>query len=409
LPRWVAWRNERRGKKITKVPYDPRASGTMKAKADDPDTWGTRAEAEAAAARLINGIGGGIGIELGDLGNGRSIGGIDVDTCRDSQTGVIEPWASNVLQRFGYAEVSRFGTGVKAFFTYPSAELQMLRTAMRKRDGEGSGRKWARGKGDHVPSIELYLDGRYFTVTEQRLPETPAELQFVPTDTLLWLIREAGPAFGGGTRKSSASSTDSSRSAAAFRKGAALRRQGRSFEEMAAALRDDPETTEWCREKGDANDGRELRRIWEKAAPQGWLDRCQRNADGKPRCNLANALLAMREAPDLREKFAYDEMLRAPILKKPLELEPDTPTFEPRPVRDVDVTVIQEALQLAGLPALSKDIVHQAVDLRAVELIRFATISTPCNGTVRHASDGGCTPISAPNLETMRAASGRCS
>jgi hypothetical protein len=34
---------------------------------------------------------------------------------------------------------------------------------------------------------------------------------------------------------------------------------------MSAALRSDPETAEWVREKGEANGGRELRRIWEKA------------------------------------------------------------------------------------------------------------------------------------------------
>src|SRR4051812_29118851 len=68
LPRWVAWRNEKRDEKITKVPYSPR--GDRKAEANDPSTWGTRAEAEARAGVIVNGAGGGIGIELGDLGNG---------------------------------------------------------------------------------------------------------------------------------------------------------------------------------------------------------------------------------------------------------------------------------------------------------------------------------------------------
>ena len=39
-PRWVAWRNELRGSKLTKVPYAPDGK---KAKADDSTTWGTRA------------------------------------------------------------------------------------------------------------------------------------------------------------------------------------------------------------------------------------------------------------------------------------------------------------------------------------------------------------------------------
>ena len=38
-----------------------------------------------------------------------------------------------------------------------------------------------------------------------------------------------------------------------------------SFDEMVKALRDDPEVADWVRDKGDANDGRELHRIWDKA------------------------------------------------------------------------------------------------------------------------------------------------
>src|SRR5262249_8207355 len=41
--------------------------------------------------------------------------------------------------------------------------------------------------------------------------------------------------------------------------------------------------------------------------------------------------------------------------------------FEPRPVRDDDVSTLQELLQRSGLERIGKDIVHQAVDLRASE------------------------------------------
>ena len=81
--------------------------------------------------------------------------------------------------------------------------------------------------------------------------------------------RNTQPAFAGnGAAKRAPRGTDSSRSAVAFRKGIALRAAGRSYEEMVEALRSDPETAEWCREKGDANGGRELQRIWEKASRQ---------------------------------------------------------------------------------------------------------------------------------------------
>ncbi len=229
---------------------------------------------------------------------------------------------------------------------------------------EGSGRKWARGKGDHVPSIELYLDGRYFALTDQPLSGSPNGLRSVTTDVLTWLIREAGPVFAGkGPAKRAPSSADSSRSAVAFRKGVALRAAGRMYDEMVEVLRVDPETADWCREKGDADGGRELQRIWDKAADRAWLAHCQYTKDGDLRSNLANVLVALREAPRLREMFAYDDMLRAPILMQSLAIE----TFAPRPVRDEDVTAVQEWLQRAGLTSVSKDTVHQAVDARARE------------------------------------------
>ena len=268
--RWVTWRNELRDGKPTKVPYSPRNG--HKAKADDPATWGTRTEAEAAVPRLVNGSGGGIGLQLGVLGDGRAIGGIDLDTCR-APDGTLQPWAAEVVARVGsYTEISPSGTGAKVFFIFSAAELASLRAIMGKKPGEGSGRKWARGKGDHVPSIELYLDGRYFALTDQPLPGSPNELRPVTTEVLTWLISEAGPAFvgqGPGTR--AARSADSSRSAVAFHKGVALRSAGRTYDEMVEALRTDPETADWCREKGDANGGRELQRIWDKAGQDAWL------------------------------------------------------------------------------------------------------------------------------------------
>src|SRR5262249_1608187 len=61
---------------------------------------------------------------------------------------------------------------------------------------------------------------------------------------------------------------DHSRSAIAFRKGIVLRREGKTFEGMSAALRADSETADWVREKGDAHGGRELRRIWDHTIPE---------------------------------------------------------------------------------------------------------------------------------------------
>jgi Virulence-associated protein E-like domain len=103
-------------------------------------------------------------------------------------------------------------------------------------------------------------------------------------------------------------------------------------------------------------------RLAELQNPTPWLAQCVLGETGKPLAVLANALAAVRAV--MPHAFAYNEMLRAPLLMQPLEdrLEP-----LPRPVTDVDVGIVQERLQHLGLKRLSKDIVHQAVDVRAHE------------------------------------------
>lgn len=93
------------------------------------------------------------------------------------------------------------------------------------------------------------------------------------------------------------------------------------------------------------------------AGPAKWLDKCQTNREGDPRGNLFNAMLALREDPKLAGLFRLDEMLRAPVI-----LDGTV-----RPVTDADVSRLQERLQRAGLETLSRDVAHQAVDLRAAE------------------------------------------
>jgi len=106
-----------------------------------------------------------------------------------------------------------------------------------------------------------------------------------------------------------------------------------------------------------------------RAAPD-WIGRAQCDSRAEPRPNLFNALLALREDPRIFDLFAYDEMLRAPILARPLTsnfIQSDEGIPCPRPVRDDDVGVLQEFLQQSGLEKIGKDVVHQAVDLRARE------------------------------------------
>ena len=264
LSRFVVWRNEESNGRVTKIPYTP--GTTRKARAGDPSTWRTLAEAELSVPQLVNGLGGGVGIEFGDLGDGRAIGGIDYDTCRGAD-GTLELWASESIARFGsYTEISPSGTGVKQFFTYAAADLPDLLKAMQTEGGKA----WKRGGGEHPPAIELYLQGRYFAITEQHLSETPAALMPVTKEVLLQLINVDGPAFARAAKKAPASGrktitgNDGSRSAKAFRIGGKVKRAGGTFEEMTAELKADPETADWYREKAEGNGSRELHRIWDK-------------------------------------------------------------------------------------------------------------------------------------------------
>jgi predicted P-loop ATPase len=97
---------------------------------------------------------------------------------------------------------------------------------------------------------------------------------------------------------------------------------------------------------------------------EAWLALCIRSdgKDAKPLPVLANALAGVRAVwPDA---IAYDEMQCAPMLMQPLQGEND---FESRPLKDVDVDIMQEELQQRGLKRIGKDAMHQAVDVRAHE------------------------------------------
>jgi predicted P-loop ATPase/phage/plasmid primase-like uncharacterized protein len=88
-----------------------------------------------------------------------------------------------------------------------------------------------------------------------------------------------------------------------------------------------------------------------------WISATQRDARDEPRGNLVNALLGLRNDPQIRGSFAYDEMLRADVMAREGW----------RPVTDVDVSAAQEFLQKAGLERVGKDVMHQAIELVAQE------------------------------------------
>lgn len=132
--RAVLWNMEKRDGKLTKVPYIPR-DHQRRAAVDNPSTWGTFVEARAA---VEDGKADGLGVVLGD-----NLAGVDLDGCRNPETGAITAEAEAIIRELNsYTEASPSRTGVKIFLrgTLPPG---------RRRKGK----------------IEMYADGRFFTVT----------------------------------------------------------------------------------------------------------------------------------------------------------------------------------------------------------------------------------------------------
>ncbi|MGO9175720.1 MAG: hypothetical protein ACLQED_06205 [Desulfobaccales bacterium] len=148
-PQWVAFKPD-------KTPVNPKTG--VNAQADNPSTWGEFGQAvKYYEARKGNGVSG-IGYEFSFYD---PYCGIDLDHCRNPETGEIEAWAREIISRLNsYTEISPSGTGIHIL---------------------------VKGKlppgGDHQKNlpdggkIEVYDSLRYFTVTGQHLEGTPATIQ----------------------------------------------------------------------------------------------------------------------------------------------------------------------------------------------------------------------------------------
>jgi putative DNA primase/helicase len=147
-PQWVVWRTTNRNGKTTKPPYSVR-TGRL-ADCRDSETWSEFPTVLAAFRKSKKLEGLGFVLSADD-----PYVGIDLDKCRDPDTGVIEPGAQKIVNRLqSYTEVSPSGTGLHV---------------------------WLRGK---LPSgrrrrghIEMYDCERYLTVTGKHLEGTPATIE----------------------------------------------------------------------------------------------------------------------------------------------------------------------------------------------------------------------------------------
>ncbi len=147
-PQWVCWKLEERDGKATKVPYSPNSG--RRASSTDGSTW-TTFEAAVAAADHFDGIG--FVFAAGD-----PFVGIDLDDCRNPETGEIAEWAQKIISRVqeGYVEISPSGNGI---------HIIVQGTV---RDG-GRSRRKVRERGEVVGEIEMYSRERFFTITGEVL------------------------------------------------------------------------------------------------------------------------------------------------------------------------------------------------------------------------------------------------
>jgi primase-polymerase (primpol)-like protein len=144
-PQWVCWAwNRRIDEKTdkgrwTKVPINPLTG--KQASVTDPTTWGSFKD---AYKRHRAGKTDGVGFVFTEAD---PFCGVDLDGCRDPETGQIDSWAQELIDDLdSYTEVSPTGTGLKIFVkaTKPGAKC-----------------KAAFGTGE----VEIHDHARYFTVT----------------------------------------------------------------------------------------------------------------------------------------------------------------------------------------------------------------------------------------------------
>jgi DNA-binding transcriptional ArsR family regulator len=156
LPQWVTWQVGIRDGRPTKIPLNPKTGGP--GKSNDPATWGTFDQALSHyQAHQGNGIAGiGFVFSVNDR-----FCGIDLDKCRDPETGQLNFCAQSLITFLNtYHEVSPSGTGIHAIaacnWPVKAGNSKALPCGMK---------------------IEIFDRLRYFTITGHRLPGGPTKIE----------------------------------------------------------------------------------------------------------------------------------------------------------------------------------------------------------------------------------------
>jgi putative DNA primase/helicase len=147
LDRWVVWQYEERNGKLTKPPYVPAPGRKRHALVNVPSTWGSFDQAKKVfEAEDFDGIG---------FVLGQGIFGIDFDHATHEMV-------EEALALGSYTEWSPSGHGVHVIGL---SQLEL--------------------KGRKKGSVELYMQGRYFTVTGSIVAGSPSDLLEIPPGILM--------------------------------------------------------------------------------------------------------------------------------------------------------------------------------------------------------------------------------
>lgn len=140
---WICWKWGMRDGKKTKIPIDPNTGNS--GKANDPETWSDYHTAKDYADGREDY---GIGFVFTEEG---PFVGVDLDDCRNPETKEVDDWAERTLNNFKtYTEVSPSGTGYHIIT-----------------------KGYIPGENNRKGDVEVYEDGRFFTVTRDRIPNSP--------------------------------------------------------------------------------------------------------------------------------------------------------------------------------------------------------------------------------------------
>ena len=165
---WICWRLEpnMKGDRPNKTPYSPHSS--RRASSIDPTTWGTLEDARRACEKYnYTGLG-------FVFTNDDDFVGVDIDHCRNKDTGVLNETAAAIISKAAtYTEISPSGEGLHLFFhgTIPPG-----------------------GNKNSKTGVEMYAFGRYFTMTGNRLDNTPLSVQ-EDSGALAWIHASAPESF----------------------------------------------------------------------------------------------------------------------------------------------------------------------------------------------------------------------